>query len=110
MHDEPLEEPGSAAGDDAPPAAGRLAGIVRGEALRADAAERIAPDPARLAAGWARRFVIESARAPDLVALYGAAGFEVALDPVAPELLADECTDCRLVAALGYVQVYVRRR
>lgn len=92
-----------------PDGAERLAGIVRTEALRADAAERIAPDPARTAAGWERRFVIERARAADLVGLYERAGFEVAQDPVAPELLADECTDCRLVAALAYVQVYVRR-
>ena len=90
--------------------AGRLAGIVRAEALRADAEERIRPDPARLAAGWERRFVIERARAADLVALYERSGFEVATDPVAPELLADECTDCRLVSALAFVQLYTRRR
>jgi hypothetical protein len=91
-------------------AAKSLASVVRGEALRVDATERIAPDPARLAAGWERRFVIEKGRAADLAALYAQAGFEVAMDPVAPELLADECTDCRLVAALGYVQVYTRPR
>ena len=88
----------------------RLAGVVRGEALRADAAERVRPDPARLAAGWERRFVIERARVADLVVLYERGGFDVALDAVAPELLADECTDCRLVAALDYVQVYTKRR
>lgn len=90
--------------------AGRLAGIVRGEALRADAESRIAPDPARIAAGWERRFVIEKARAGDFVALFESTGFEVACDPVAPELLADECTDCKLVSAMQYVAVYVRRR
>jgi hypothetical protein len=83
---------------------------VRGEALRAGAEERIQPDPARVAAGWERRFVIERARIADLVALYEGAGFEVALDPVAPELLQDECADCALVAALDYVQVYTRKR
>jgi hypothetical protein len=87
-----------------------LASLVRGEAVRTDAVERIQPDPARIAAGWERRFVIERARTADLVTLYEQGGFDVVLDPVAPELLSDECTDCRLVAALDYVQVYTRKR
>lgn len=97
-----------AGGDPASPA-GPLASVVRGEAVRADAAERIRPDPARIAAGWQRRFVIERARLADLVALYERAGFEVAADPVAPELFEDECSDCALAKHLGYVQVYTRR-
>lgn len=97
------------AGGEAPESARSLASIVRGEAIRADAGERIRPDPARVAAGWERRFVIERARVADFVALYEESGFEVAVDPVAPELLEDECTDCALVARLDYVQVYVRR-
>jgi hypothetical protein len=92
------------------PGAGPLAGIVRGEALRADAEERIRPDPTRVALGWERRFVIEQSRAADLEHLYEASGFETATDPVAPELLADECTDCRLVSQLHYVQLYTRKR
>jgi hypothetical protein len=86
-----------------------LTALVRGEALRSDAADRIRPDPARLAAGWELRFVIEKARAADLALLYVKSGFEVAQDPVAPELLDDECMDCRLVAQLEYVSIYTRR-
>jgi hypothetical protein len=86
-----------------------LASLVRGEAHRSVAGERIRPDPARLAAGWERRFVIERPRAADLARLYEESGFEVALDPVAPELLEDDCTDCRLVARLEYVMLYTRR-
>lgn len=89
---------------------GRLAAVVRGEALRDEAHGRVRADPTRLAAGWTHRFVIERARVPDFVRLYEATGFEVALDPVPPELLDDECLDCRLVAALEYVSVYTRRR
>lgn len=89
---------------------GPLASVVRNEALRDEADGRIRPDPARLAAGWERRFVIERGRAPDLVRLYEASGYEVALDPVPPELLDDECVDCRLVASLDYVSLYTRRR
>lgn len=87
-----------------------LAGIVRGEALRADAESRILPDPARLAAGWERRFVIERERADDLARLYENAGFEVAVDPVPPELLRDECSDCRVVSRLDFVSLYTRDR
>lgn len=102
--------PGDDPGGDARRPARPLAAIVRSEALRADAEERVRPDPARVAAGWDRRFVIEAARAADLVKLYEDVGFEVAVDPVSPGQLQDECLDCRLVARLGFAQVYVRRR
>jgi hypothetical protein len=95
------------AGEAGPPTR-PLASIVRGEATRAEAEARILPDPARVAAGWQRRFVIERVRAADLVALYERAGFEVAVDTVAPELLQDECSDCKLVMRMDYVQVYTR--
>jgi hypothetical protein len=91
------------------PTAGRLASLVRTEALRSEAAGRIRPDPARIAAGWERRFVIEKGRAADLTRLYLQAGFEVAQDPVPPELLDDECVDCRLVINLEYVSLYTRK-
>lgn len=97
------------AGDAGPPTR-PLASIVRGEATRAEAEARIHPDPARMAAGWQRRFVIERPRAADLVRLYEESGFEVAVDAVAPELLEDECSDCRLVMSLDYVQVYTRAK
>jgi hypothetical protein len=86
-----------------------LASLVRAEALRDEAAGRIRPDPARLHAGWERRFVIERARAADLARLYVQAGFEVEMDPVPPELLDDECIDCRLVVQLEYVSLYTRK-
>ncbi|MBP8137636.1 MAG: hypothetical protein KAY61_05475 [Candidatus Eisenbacteria bacterium] len=87
-----------------------LASLVRAEAMRDAALERITPDPARLADGWKRRFVIERARVGDLVALYEEGGFEVVADAVAPEQLEDDCTDCKLVVHLDYVQVYTRKK
>ncbi|MEQ1831628.1 MAG: hypothetical protein ABL977_01145 [Candidatus Eisenbacteria bacterium] len=87
-----------------------LASLVRAEAVRNEAAGRIRPDPARIAAGWERRFVIEKGRAADLARLYVQAGFEVAQDPVPPELLDDECVDCRLIVQLEYVSLYTRKR
>lgn len=88
----------------------RLAAVVRQEALRDEAHGRVRPDPARLAAGWTHRFVIETGRVADFARLYEASGFEVAVDPVPPELLDDDCLDCRLVAALQFVSVYTRPR
>lgn len=87
-----------------------LTSLVRTEAMRDAALERITPDPARLADGWKRRFVIERNRIADLVALYEEGGFEVVADAVTPEQLEDDCTDCKLVVHLDYVQVYTRRR
>lgn len=87
-----------------------LASLVRSEALRADFAGRIRPDPTRLAAGWERRFVIERDRAPDLVRLYELAGLEVETDSVSPEALGEECEGCRIVFQREYVSIYTRRR
>jgi hypothetical protein len=87
-----------------------LRALVRGEALRQDAGERIRPDPARIAEGWEHRFVIERARAADLVRLYEETGHEVALDPVPPASLADDCDGCRIVFLREYVSIYTRRR
>ena len=86
-----------------------LAAIVRGEAVRAAAESSIRPDPARLADGWERRFVIEARRVEEYVRLYEAAGYEVAADPVRPEQVEESCGDCRAVLALEYRTVYTRR-
>ena len=86
-----------------------LASLVRCEAHRADSAERVRPDPARLAAGWERRFVIERERSADLVRLYAVAGYEVAVDAVPAEALADECDGCRVVFMREFVSIYTRK-
>ena len=87
-----------------------LSALVRGEAIRADSEARIRTDPARLAAGWVRRFVIERPRAADLVRLYEEAGLDVGVDPVPPDALADECHGCQLVFQREFVSIYTRRR
>lgn len=87
-----------------------LSAIVRAEALRAAAESRIRPDPARLAAGWVHRFVVEARRVEEYVRLYEEAGFDVAVDAVKPDQVEEECGDCRLVLALEFRAVYTRRR
>jgi len=88
----------------------RLASIVREEAIRAHAQAEIAPDPARLAEGWERRFVVEGRRVPEYVDLYESLGFEVAADPVRREQVADECDDCRIALLLEFRTIYTRPR
>ena len=87
-----------------------LSSLVRAEAARAAAEMRLRPDPARLAAGWERRFVVEARRAEEYVRLYESAGFDVAVDPVAPEQVDEECGDCRLLLALEFRTIYTRSR
>ena len=69
----------------------------------------VAPDPARIAAGWEPRFVADGARADEAVRLYRELGFEVAADPVTPENLSPDCGDCRVVMALRFQMIYTRR-
>jgi hypothetical protein len=65
-------------------------------------------NPARLAAGWERRFVADAARAEEAVALYAAMGYEAVADPVVPEDLDEGCDTCAL--ATLFRTVYTRRR
>ncbi|HEX7078160.1 MAG TPA: hypothetical protein VF363_07055 [Candidatus Eisenbacteria bacterium] len=87
-----------------------LAAVVRGEALRAHAESRIRSDPARIADGWERRFVVEARRVEEYVRLYESAGFEVAADPVRADQAEEACGDCRVVLALQFRVVYTRRK
>jgi hypothetical protein len=86
-----------------------LGPLVQLEAHRAAAQAAIAPDPARIAAGWQRRFVADGRRAEEAVALYRELGFEVCADPVGPADLAGDCEACRLVAMLQFKSIYTRR-
>ena len=94
-----------------PPGMGSpLASIVREEAIRTQAQAQISADPERLAAGWARRFVVEARRAPEYVDLYASLGLEVCADPVRREQVADECDDCRIAILLEFRTIYTRSR
>jgi hypothetical protein len=85
-----------------------LASIVREEALRAQAQAQIAADPARLAEGWERRFVVEARRVLEYLELYESLGLEVAADPVLRHQVADECDDCRIALLLEFRTIYTR--
>ncbi len=59
--------------------------------------------------GWTRRFVGGPPRLQEFVALYESLGYEVLLEPQAPEELREECGDCTLALMLFRV-VYTRPR
>ena len=66
-------------------------------------------DPARLAAGWQRRFLADGPRAAEAVALYESLGFEVAADPLSGPDLPSDCTDCQLATLLAFKTIYTRK-
>lgn len=93
-----------------PDAALPLSRLVRQEAHRILAEAQLGPDPARVADGWERRFIADGERAVEAIRLYEDLGFEVAADPLKPEELAGECTDCQLLMLLQFKTIYTRRR
>ena len=86
-----------------------LTRLVHQEAQRLLSEAQLAPDPARVAAGWERRFIAEGTRVEEAVRLYQELGFEVCADPLQPEDLAGECEDCQLLMLLQFKTIYTRR-
>lgn len=80
------------------------------EVRRLAAESWLQADPARLAEGWERRFVIEGARAADFVRLYESLGFDVIAEPVRADDAGEDCHDCRIVALLDFRMIYTRAR
>ena len=89
-------------------AAGPLGRLVAHEARRVLTATALAPDPRRVAAGWTRRFVTDTGRAEESLALYRALGYEVAADPPRPEEMPEDCGTCEL-ALRSFRTIYTRR-
>ena len=71
--------------------------------------DMVAPDHARLSAGWQRRFVAHGARADEMTQLYRDLGFEVVADPVTPSQIIGQCADCSLLIQLKFRTIYTRR-
>lgn len=84
--------------------------MVESEAHRLLTELHLAPDPARVAAGWERRFVTDRTRAREAMELYERLGFDVVADPLRPDDLREECDDCQLVALLKFMTIYTRPR
>lgn len=69
----------------------------------------LAADPARLAAGWERRFLADGPRATEAVALYEALGYEVDAVALAGSHLPADCTACQLATLLAFKTIYTRK-
>lgn len=100
------------AGDPAAPTPGEslapLSRLVRQEAHRVLTEAQLAPDPARLAEGWERRFVADGPRCEEAMRLYAELGFEVCADPIRPEQLAGECEECQVIIVRQFRTIYTR--
>jgi hypothetical protein len=95
--------------DPRPDAVVPLSRLVQAEAHRVLSEEHLAPDPARVAAGWERRFIADGSRADEAIRLYEELGYEVAADPIRQDELAGDCTDCQLLMLLQFRTIYTRR-
>ena len=91
-----------------PEAVDALSHLVQAEAHRVLSQAQIAPDPARAAGGWERRFVADAERAAEAVRLYEELGYEVCADPLRPDDLTGECEDCRLLMLLQFKTIHTR--
>lgn len=87
-----------------------LGPIVEQEARRVLSEAQLAPDPARVADGWERRFIADGQRAEEMMALYRDLGFEVCADPITPGQVGDDCADCRLLMLLDFKTIYTRKK
>lgn len=83
--------------------------VVQGEARRTLSESQLAPDPVLTAAGWSRRFIADPQRTREATDLYTQLGFEVRAEPLTPEELGDDCSDCQLLL-LGFRTIYTRRK
>ncbi len=86
-----------------------LGSVVQAEARRVLTEAQLEPDPQLLAEGWERRFIADLRRGEEMMKLYRDLGFEVRAEPVKPEEVGDECSDCQLLA-LQFRTIYTRKR
>jgi hypothetical protein len=86
-----------------------LGAVVAGEARRALSTDRIEADPARVAAGWERRFVTDGPRVEEMMRVYRELGYDVLADPIQASQMLGDCTDCRLLILFGFRMIYTRR-
>lgn len=83
--------------------------ITQGEAKRRAVQANFQPDPDLIAAGWEHRFTGDDRRVQEAAQLYSELGYEVLTVPVQSSDVRDECEGCRLIAALHFQTIYIRR-
>ena len=58
--------------------------------------------------GWERRSIVDEPRVRELVDLYESLGFETHIEPVRPEEMVGECTECFETDCKRYKEIYTR--
>jgi hypothetical protein len=58
--------------------------------------------------GWTRQFTMDEPRLSEAVEMYQLLGFEVHLEPVAPDENSEECAACLQVLCDRYKTIYTR--
>lgn len=71
---------------------------------------RVRSAEALVAAGWTRRFLADPERAREAVETYGALGFDVRAEPLAPADFDEACFHCSESVCSAYVMIYTRER
>ena len=61
-----------------------------------------------LAKGWVRKNIIDEPRLAELKDTYESMGMEVRVEPVTPEILAQECDSCLINTPAKFFVLYVR--
>ncbi len=79
------------------------------EFLRALPESERQPRPELVAAGWERRFMADGPRLKEYSELYRSLGFEVHVEPIRPDEIGPDCTDCSLVLYRLFATLYTRR-
>ncbi|UCE18736.1 MAG: hypothetical protein JSV84_18155 [Gemmatimonadota bacterium] len=60
--------------------------------------------------GWESRSIADEPRVRELVDLYESLGFETHIEPVRPEEMVGECTECFESDYKKYKEVFTRRK
>jgi hypothetical protein len=71
---------------------------------------QLQPNSSLIAQGWERRFTADEQRAKEAMQLYNQLGYEVRAEPVLPEELQDDCSDCKTVVSYYFQTIYTRKR
>ena len=58
--------------------------------------------------GWTRQFIADEPRLSEAAEEYNKLGFEVHLEPVDPQAMEGDCTNCLMMACDKYKIIYTR--
>lgn len=81
-----------------------------GDTMSQETSERTLREEELAREGWGKKFVAAEPKLSEYVKMYDELGFEVHLEPVTPQELAQECSTCFLAQCDMYRTIYTRLR